>query len=300
MTVDSKVAKQKRRNKNRHYRTTLNPNVRKLIEFLRNRWAVLGSVERGRRINKLVSVGCSKRGLGKDLDIPESSVRRDAKIAKLPESDRKAIDSGQSAKKMLIAKKTAALQREMRRRMDQDARTGALSDEIASIILEFCRTGYRLRKQRMIRAMFPILLDNVGSYLRKFEQTDHRALKAAKKLEPRELFRKTRPRTVENTPAMVYQAEWLAEALWLIAPESPIRAMALIKARRRANELLPRRTIPEIIEDARVNSVVRIIELTHRPPRKIYQGGARSFMERQGSASPSAGPNGLRSKGSKP
>jgi len=216
----------------------------------------------------LVSVGCSKRGLGKDLDISETSVRRHAKIAQLPESDRNAINSGQSAKKILIAKETTTLQREMQRRIDQDIKTGALSNKIASIILEFCRTGYRLRIQPIIKAMFPTFLDNVGSHLRKFEQTDLRAPKAPKKLEPRELFRKTRPRAVKNAPAMVYQAEWLAEALWLIAPESPMRASALIKARKRAKELLPRRTIPEMIENTYVNSVVGIIELTHLPLRK--------------------------------
>ncbi len=300
MTVDSKLAKPKRRNKNRHYRVTLKPSVRKLIGFLRNSWAVLGAVERGQRINKLVSIGCSKRGLGKDLEVPESSVRRDAKIAELPESDRNAIDSGQSAKKILIAKKTTALQKEMRERIDEDARTGALSDEIASIILRFCRTGYRLRKQPIIKATLSTFLDNVGSHLRKFEQSDLRAPKAAKKLEPRELFRKTRPPAGNNTPAVAYQAEWLAEALWLIAPESPIRSRALIKAMKRANELLPRRTIPEIIQDAHVKAELRIIELTHRPPRKNYPGGARAFIQRQGPTSPSEHPNGSRKRDSKP
>jgi hypothetical protein len=187
----------------------------------------------------------------------------------------------------------------MQRRIDQDIKTGALSNEIASIILEFCRTGYRLRTKPIIKAMLPTFLDNVGSHLRKFEQTDLRALKAPKKLEPRELFRRTRPRAAKNAPAMVYQAEWLAEALWLIAPESPIRSSALIKARKRANELLPRRTIPEIIEDAYVKSEVRIIELTHGPPRKCYPGGAGAFMARQGRTSPPADPNGSRNKAPK-
>lgn len=140
------------------------------FEQLGNSWAVIGAVERGPRINKLVSVGCSKCGLGKDLDIPESSIRRHAEIAELSECHRKAINSGLSAKKMLIAKKEVSLRREMLRRIDQDTKTGALSDEVASIILGFCRIGYRLRKQPMVKAMFPILLDNVGSYLRQVQQ----------------------------------------------------------------------------------------------------------------------------------
>ena len=153
MTIDSKLAEPKRRNQNRHYRTTLKPNVRKQIELLRKSWANMGAVKRGHLINMLVSIGCSKRGLGRDLGIPETNIRRDAKIAKLPESDRNAIDSGQSAKKILFAKEIAALQRKMLQRIDQDTRTGALSYEIASIILEFCRTGYKLRKKPIIKEM---------------------------------------------------------------------------------------------------------------------------------------------------
>ncbi len=299
MTLGRKLAKQKCRNKNRHYRATLNPNVRRQIEFLRISWAVMGAVERGQLINKLISVGCSKRGLGKDLGIPESSIRRDAKIAELPESDRNAIDSGQSAKDILIAKKKAALQREMQRRIHQDARTGKLSDEIASIILEFARTGYQLRKQRMIRTMFPILLDNVGSHLRKFEQTDHRPLKAPMKLEPRELFRKTRHRAAENASTIVHQGEWLAEALWLIAPESPIRESALMKARKRAGELLPKMTLVETFRNAEFKKRMKLEELYNSIPRQLSPGGARS-LQRQGLASPSARPNGSRNRDSKP
>ena len=284
MTMSSKPAKQTRRNKNRHFRSKLNPKVMGLIATLRNGWADLGRVERGQRINKLVSVGCSKRGLGNDLGIPEASLRRDAKIAELPESNRKAIDCGQSAKEILNAKNRTTLEREMRRRVDQDARRGALSDEIASIILEFCRTGHQLRKQRIIKPMFQTFLDNVGSYLRKFEQTDRRTHKVAQKLESSKLFRKTRPRAGKDAPYMVHQAEWLAEALWLIAPESPIMASALIKARKRAGELLPKRTPSESFSEGYLVSLAKSIERSNLN-RRVPQGGARYLMQRQGPAS---------------
>jgi hypothetical protein len=300
MSIESKFVKQKRRNKNRHYRAALNPGVRKLIVALRKGWADMGAVERGQRINKLVSTGCSKRGLETDLDIPESTIGRYAKIAKLPESDRKAIDSGQSAKKILIANQAAKLEREMGRRIDQDKRTGALSDEIASIILEFCRTGYGPRKERIFMAMLPALLDNVGSYLRKFEQTDRRALKAAKKYDPRELFRKTRPRAGKDRTPLAYRGEWLAGALWLIAPESSIRAEALIKVSRRAKELLPRRTLPEMVKDMQVDAEKRMTELTHLPSRKIFPGGARVHMKRQDVTLPSEQPDGSTKRDNNP
>ncbi len=289
MTVDSKPAKQPRINKSRHYRAKLNPKVRELIKVLRNGWAAMDAVERGQRINSLVSVGCSRRGLGRDLGVSATSIRRHVEIAGLPGADRKAISAGTSAKRILAAKATAERQRRRQQRVDEDSKTGALSDKVATIILEFCRLGKELRKAPMIRGVFPILLDKVGSHIRDFEVSGHRAVKVSKKLESRELFRKTRPRAATNTPAVAHQAPWLAEVLWLIAPESPIRASAMLKARRRAGELLGKMTPIESWKNAYLNSQARSIELSNLPPRKFYPGGARS-MERQGRAAPLADP----------
>jgi hypothetical protein len=297
MTIGSKPTKEKRRNKNRHYRATLNPKVRKLIEFLRNSWAVMGAVERGQRIKKLVSVGCSKRGLERELGVSESSIRKHAEIADLPESDRKAIDSGASAKKIRTQKAAAERQAQRQKRIDDDKRTGALSNKIATTILEFCRAGKELRKDPMIRGAFPRLLDNVESHLRDFEAAGRRAVKVSKNLEPRELFRRARPRAARNTPAVVRQAEWLAEVLWLIEPESPIRASAILKARKRASELLGMTPI-ESREEAYLNEEARLIELYNYSPRKFYPGGARS-MPRQGPTSAPADPKDSGNSGSR-
>jgi hypothetical protein len=299
MTKSPKPIEQKRSNKNRHYRSTLNPKVRKLIEFLRSGWAAMGAVERGQRIKKLVSVGCSKRGLGRELGVSESSIRKHAEIADLPESDRKAIDSGASAKKILTQKAAAERQAQRQKRVDDDERTGALSNKIATTILEFCRAGKELRKDPMIRGAFPRLLDNVESHLRDFEAAGRRAVKVSKNLEPRELFRKTRPRAARNTRAGVRQAEWLAEVLWLLAPESPIRASAILKARKRASELLGMTPI-ELFVNAELNRRAKIIELSNYSPKKDHPGGARSIMQRQGPAPPPADPDSSGNTDSKP
>jgi hypothetical protein len=212
-------------------------------------------------------------------------------IAGLPEDDRKAIAAGASAKTILARKATADRQKRIQERVDEDQKTGTLSDAAATIILEFCRSGNDLRKALMIRGIFPILLDNVESLVRSFEASGRRAVKVSKKVEPYALFRKTRPRKAKNAPALPHQAGWLAEVLWLIAPESPIRASAILKARRRSGELLPKRTPIESWNDAYSNSEARKIELSNIPPRKVYSGGAR-LMPRHGRASPSPDPTG--------
>lgn len=176
---------------------------------------------------------------------------------------------------------TSDRRRRIQERVDEDQKTGALSDEIATIILEFCRSGYELKKDPMIGRIFPLLLDRVGSLVRDFEASGRRAVKSSKKLDRRAFFRKTRPRAAKGNAELVHQANWLAEVLWRIAPESPVRANAILKARRRAGELLPKRTPSELLKDAVVNSLVRNIELSHLPPRKFYPGGARS-MPQQG------------------
>jgi hypothetical protein len=294
-----KVEKTKRVNNTRHFRAVLNPKVKEFLTMLRADWAVMAPSERGQCIVQLISLGCSRRGLGRELGVSATNIRKHAEIVGLPEFERKAIDSGASAKDILTLKATAERQTRERERIDDDKRTGALSNKIATTILEFCRAGKELRKDPMIRGAFPMLLDKVGERIRHFEAIGHRAVRVSKKLESRELFRKTRPRGARSIPALAHQATWLAQILWLMAPESPIREMAILKARKLANELLPRRTLPEMIEDIHVDSIVREIELTHGSPRKFYPGGAAAFMQRQGPALLPSDPNGSRNKDSK-
>lgn len=281
MRANRTKTEKKRAFRNQHHRAKAIPKVQKLINIVRNGWAAMGPLERGQRLGKLVSLGCSRRGLERELKVSATSVRRHMEIAGLPQDDLKAIEAGVSAKAILARKATSDRRRRIQERVDEDQKTGALSDEIATIILEFCRSGYELRKDPMIGRIFPLLLDRVESLVGDFEASGRRAVKVSKKLDRRTFFRKTRPRAAKGTAELVRQANWLAEVLSLIAPESQVRANAILKARRRAGELLPKRTPSELREDAVVNSLVRNIELFNLPPRKFYPGGARSML-RQG------------------
>ena len=96
---------------------------------------------------------------------------------------------------------------------------------------------------------------------------------------------------------MVHQPEWLAEALWLIARESPISSGAMIKARKRAGELLPKRTPSESFREEYLISFAKSIERSNLN-RKVPQGGARYLMQRQGPTS-STDPSGWKNRDSK-
>ncbi len=209
----------------------------------------MSPLKRGQRINELTSLGCSRRGLGREFDVAATSIRRDLEIAGLPESDRKAIDAGASAKRTLALKTTAGRQRRRQQRVDEHRKTGTLSDGVATTILEFCRTGNELRKHPIIGRDFPILLNRIAMHIRLFEASGHNTVRVSRKLELLSSFRKMRPRAPKGTLGVVHQAVWLAEILWVIGPEVPIWESALIKARKRAGELLPKRTPIESFED---------------------------------------------------
>ena len=137
----------KRAHETAHWRTMADPAVQKLVSNLQLGWGSMGLLERGSLLRELAALGCSIRGLEKELGQSATSIRRHIVLATLPEADRKAIDAGASAKKILALKAIADRQRRRQRRIDEDRETGALSDKIATNILEFYRAGRQLRKK---------------------------------------------------------------------------------------------------------------------------------------------------------
>jgi len=123
-----------------HRRTMADPKVAEMVAVLRRRWVEMGPVDRGDRLRELTALGCSTRGLEKELKQSSTSIRRHMVLAQLPEQDREAIKSGASAKKILERKADANRHRRQAQRVIEDRRTGALSDDLANIVLESCRT----------------------------------------------------------------------------------------------------------------------------------------------------------------
>src|ERR1017187_7182934 len=87
----------KRAHETAHWRTMADPAVQKLVSNLQLGWGSMGVLERGSLLRELAALGCSIRGLEKELGQSTTSIRRHIVLATLPEADRKAIDAGASA-----------------------------------------------------------------------------------------------------------------------------------------------------------------------------------------------------------
>lgn len=106
----------------------------------------MSSPIRGERLQRLISLGCSTRGLGAELGKSATTIRRHMVIAGLPAADRRAIEGGASAKGILKLKETADRIQRIQARVDKDQKKGAISDQIASIILWFCHARKEFRR----------------------------------------------------------------------------------------------------------------------------------------------------------
>lgn len=282
MTLRRKSGKRPRRNSTAHKRALKSQVVMDIIAHLRKAWKTMNGVARGHCLRVLVSHGCSARGLAKNLRQSPTTIRRQMELASLPVAQRRAVNAGASAKKILAAKAVSDRCRRARERINDDLRTGALSDELASIILEFCRGEGGLPPMRMVPDDLPMFFGCVATHLSEFEVYGKRGIRATKSMEIGELFRQARPPEDDDEDVfwMGYQSEWLANVILAKAPLRPIWESALKKAQKRAAELKVVDTRAPL--EAYADNEARLVELrfglNNRP---IYPGGA-SRMLRQG------------------
>jgi hypothetical protein len=278
MTKSKKVVKKKARlqHQSQHRRTLADPKVAEMVVDLRLHWAGIGPVERGDRLRELTALGCSTRGLEKELKQSATSIRRHMALAELPERDREAVESGASAKKILGRKADADRSRRQVQRVIEDGETGALSDDLANIILESCRTKDWPHRAPVSRDSAQQFFNETLRSLLGFEANGNRAVTISRKLGLKKVLSKTRPRKEKAEFLMAFQAEWLANLVWAKAPERPIWDSAIQKAERRYKELSPQRRPIEIWQD----NQRRLLEISTPPFRRPDQG-ARS-LERQG------------------
>jgi hypothetical protein len=197
-----------------------------------------------------------------------TSIRRHIAIAKLPEEGRKAIEAGASAKKILAQKATAERKRRQQERILEDRETGAPSDELATMILEFCRAKGGGNRPARYGEPARRLLDETLTTLLRFGASPERVPPVSKKLGMKGLLKKTKPPLDEDVELMGYQAMWLARAILATAPEKPIWENAIEKAEKRIGELTPPRERP-------FASWGQIKYLDPQPPRPFFKG-ARS------------------------
>ena len=241
MTRRRKTGK-KRTNETTHRLALADPKVASLVKDLRIRWKSLDGVERGDRLRELAGLGCSTRGLEKALGQSATSIRRHIGISKLPNADREALRNGESAKNILARKAMADRARRARERVRVDNETGVLSDEMADLILDFCRTQEGVPETPVWKSAIPQFMECVTMAVNAQQDSERSYLKLSKRLSTQELFKRTRPAQEKEEFWMEYQARWLARIICARTPEGPIWQRALEKTARRAKELEPKRS----------------------------------------------------------
>ena len=80
-----KNEKEQRVNQTAHQQAMANPQAQKALSVLRDDWNGLSPEQLGERLNELIGLGCSARGIAKELGKPETSIRRYIALANQPE-----------------------------------------------------------------------------------------------------------------------------------------------------------------------------------------------------------------------
>ena len=277
MTTQRKVAIKKSANKTKHRRAMANPKVQELVSNLARDWAATDHLERDARLRELAAHGCSARGLGKVLGHSASSILREVAPEERPKTDRNVEEARASAQEAVSQRANAERDECQRQRIIEEEKTGALSDEVATVILMFCRTGQGLPETPILPGEVPLLLSTAKKYLSLFEASARRLVRVPKELELKELFALTRPDVEEGDPPMEHRGKWIANVVWAKAPERRIWERALSKAVDRAGELRP----PKLKTDPYRDSAVQLVTSTDSTVRPHRETDARD-LERQG------------------
>src|SRR6185437_2985683 len=95
---------------------------------------------------------------------PSTTLRRYMKLSSLDDADREALKAGQSAKKVLARKAVKDAATAGRERLREEKKSGTLSDEVADIILDFCKNG--VPKAPIRDYDLPNFLGNVKEFTR--------------------------------------------------------------------------------------------------------------------------------------
>ncbi len=217
-----------------HRQIAERPAIQRAIGKLSRNWKRLDQVERGESLDSLITAGCSRRGLAEDLGQSETSIRRHLTIADLPAGERERVKAGKSAKKILKLKADRDRLRQKQQRIDEDHRTGAISDQLADQIIAFCKLH-----RRNITAKEPDMLTNFFGAVRHSvmpDWTHEPAKKLKRSLSLEQKFRLTRPQRDKNEIEFARLVRWLAMFLRSEASEQPILERALEKAERRRKE----------------------------------------------------------------
>ena len=132
-----KKRKQKSHDK-KHRQAASIPETHVLFEALRRDWYNINAVERGDRVIRLLEKNCTRRGLAKDLHVDDQTIRKAISAAELPGINRKMIEGGVSAKRVLKAahKKTSSESTQQREEQEKQEQRATKKLELFKEVLE--------------------------------------------------------------------------------------------------------------------------------------------------------------------
>jgi hypothetical protein len=240
--ANKKEAVQTNRKKTAHRKVACSPAVKSLIHKLRTDWEHLDDIQCSNALRDLVLRGCSIRGLASDFGVPETTLRRYKKFSSPPEPQAVAVEAQVSNKKALGGDAVRGRVREsveLRNRMAPptvEKPPRDLSDEVADIILDFCKNA--VPDEPIRDHVLPDLLREVKKCLGGEIWITLASIHLPERISLPDLYRITRPPRSPEDYWLAHRATWLATIVKAKAPKS-IRETAFAKATQRAAELMP-------------------------------------------------------------
>lgn len=174
----------------------------------------------------------------------------------------------------------------MRERVSLDQRTGELSDRLADIILEFCKTIKGVPPTPVLESELVTFLSEARNEAWAMEASGAPPMKFPKRMDLRQRFRRTQPRFEPDTLCIAHLAEWLAVVLRAEEPERTIWERAIEKARKRSGELQVRLTLQQHFQ---VRRQKELEILNGPPPRRQYANEAWRLGKQGSQSEPGAG-----------
>lgn len=276
--VQLKPKKAGRLRKTQHRIALKKPSTRQLVGRLKRYWDLWDEIKRGELLFALTNNKdhqCSIRGLAKDLDEKEATLRRYIMLSQLPPEERAKFREGETAKQVLARKAARDRDQLITSRIVEEKKSGALSDEVADVILDFLLSKRRDPKTlvfgaepdyRSMLAAIPCLLENIREITRGLVGVSPVKIRLPKGISLVDFYRLARPAAFPGEDWMERAVGWLANILVNIAPESLIREAAMNKAEERVRKIPSRERIEirpdiEAIWKKRLKSLVAIHEL---------------------------------------
>ena len=211
-----------------HQKALKNVEVAESLTDLQRKWRTINSVQRASALQRLTESGCTLRGLASDLACSEGSLRWYLQIARLSGTERSAIVSGESAKRVLgdSKKRKAALARSEQLRQ-QDA-INAISEQFKQLAIRW------INEQELDDSYIELLLSVTDRRLWE-APVNNRTARQGNADVLWKFIESSKPKVEKPTygPELLeYVIEWMVAWILLLVPERALHDLVIEKLKR--------------------------------------------------------------------